>query len=369
MTAASPSFDAAGEARTVSRPSWLGRRLGGLLRWLIGVLLCLSAPTSVIVLGWLMRVMRRESAIALIRRAGGLRRAGALERLAGSSQLAGLAKPPNWFSAGAQGEGSRLARALAGLRKNIELGAATLISLCVTVLPFGLLMLLGWWAGWDNSFNKGYEQSWVGPLIAWIGIFFALVSLSYLPMGLAHQASEGRLLAFFEVRKIRRLVAYARWRYVGLAALFLVCALPIFALRSMPVFIENIYPGFTELSAEELVQFENRYRFFATIYIFAAALFLRKRAARIYAGAILRAQTAGEIWVNGTFASRLLAELAITPETKPARYPGRLKRLLLGFARVLIWFGLIVLIVVGQFFNHSWALWVSYPLIALPWLP
>ena len=369
MTAASTPMDETHAPDTAARPSWIGRVSATIWRGLIGILFCLTPLSSVVVLGWLMRMMRRESAIALIRRTAGLRRRAALERLRSSPHLAGLAKPPNWFTSGAQGEGSRLRRTFAGLRKNVELGISTIASLCVAVVPFGLLLLLGWWAGWDNSFNKGYEQAWVGPLIAWIGIFLALIALSYLPMGLAHQASEGRLRDFFEIKQVRALTAYAGWRYVGLALLYLICALPIFALRGMPVFIENAYPGFAELDAEGLVQFENRYRLLAAIYVFAAVVFLRKRAARIYAGAVLRALSAGEGWAKGTFASRLLSELAVEPKTTPVPKLGRFKRLSLSTARLSIWFGLIVLIVVGQFLNHSWVFWVSYPLIALPWLP
>jgi hypothetical protein len=369
MTAASPSIDAAQPGEAMARPSWIGRAFGATWRALFGVLFCLNPLTSVAVLGWLMRTMRRDTAIALVKRSVGLRRRAVLVRLSANPRLAGLAKPPNWFSSAPQGDGSRLQRMFGGLRKNVELGVSTIASLCVAVVPFGLLLLLGWWAGWDNSFNKGYEQAWVGPLIAWIGIFLALISLSYLPMGLAHQASEGRLRAFFEIKQVRALVAYAGWRYVGLALLYLVCALPIFALRGMPVFIENIYPGFAELDAEGLVQFENRYRLLAAIYVFAAVVFLRKRAARVYAGAMLWALAAGESWAKGTFASRLLSDLGVAPKTAPVRMPGRFKRFLLGATRVMLWFGLIVLIVVGQFLNHSWVFWVSYPLIALPWLP
>jgi hypothetical protein len=71
-------------------------------------------------------------------------------------------------------------------------------------------------------------------------------------------------------------------------------------------------------------------------------------------------------WAKGTFASRLLSELAVEPNTAPVPKPGRFKRLSLSAARLLVWFRLIV---VGQFLNHSWVFWVSYPLIALPWLP
>jgi hypothetical protein len=74
-------------------------------------------------------------------------------------------------------------------------------------------------------------------------------------------------------------------------------------------------------------------------------------------------------WAKGAIASRLLSELAFGPKTAPVRTPGGFKRLSLSAARLLVWFGLIVSIVVGQFSNRSWVFWVSYPLIALPWLP
>ena len=39
----------------------------------------------------------------------------------------------------------------------------------LTLVP-SLLMLFSWEAGWDNSFNKGYEQAAIGPTTGTLGI-------------------------------------------------------------------------------------------------------------------------------------------------------------------------------------------------------
>lgn len=343
--------------------SWFG----ALLRGLIGVLLCLTPVTGVLVLGWLMRVMAREGAVSLLGQGGQVARGDVLAGLLASQQFKPLARPPGWFRLD---EGSLIRRSLGGLWLNLTLGLKALIAAAACVLPFGLLWLLGWWAGWDNSFNKGYEQAWVGPTVGFSGVAIALFTLSYLPIALAHMALEGRMAAFFEIRRVLSLIACAGWRMWLLALATALAALPLFAYRGMPVFMEGIYPEIAQLEPDALKEFTGRYRLLGALWLFAALVWLRKRAARIYAFACRRALADDPVLMAASQAREVLRAAGALPKpSKKPRHRGPLRALVWMVAMAPLWFGLVAQIFVGQFLNHAWALWLSHPFYALPWLP
>ncbi len=245
------------------------------------------------------------------------------------------------------GSERRLRRWFGALIENARLGLAALLTIAATTLPFTVLWLLSWWGGWENSFNKGYEQAWVGPLVGLIGVVIALPLLTYLPMALAHQAAEGRMAAFFQVARVRRLIRRAGWRYVGLCLLVMLAALPLFVVKAAPTFVEGWSPGFLDRNSEEIAAFAATYRLWATVYVVLALIFLRRLTARLYGRAVVADERA--------------------PSAKP---------LLAGLGTVLrtvliwsIWLGLIAQLFVGQFVNHLWIGWLNPPLVGLPWLP
>ncbi len=135
------------------------RRLGSLWRIGVAVLLCLSPLTAILVLGWLMRTAQRD--IQARRRR--LQNPGSVPR----------PSVVNWVMA--EGPGVKgLARWTGALWQNIRHGTASLVAIAGLTLPFTVLWLFSWWGGWENSFQKGYEQSWVGPTIGLTGVVLAL---------------------------------------------------------------------------------------------------------------------------------------------------------------------------------------------------
>ena len=241
-------------------------RFFGLLRDLIvGTLLCTTPVTSVIALGWLTRRMgwaidrrwQRETA------------------------------KPGWIL-GPRGQG-RTARLLGGLGANIRTGVLTGAGLALLTLPFTLPWLGAWWAGWENSFNKGYEQADVGPVVWLAATAIALPILAHLPLALAHAASEARFGAFFEIRRIRSVAAASGWRLTWLAVLSALFCIPLFGMRAIPVFIEDIVPGFHAMGPEAQGQIAGLFTLGTAALAFTGLLFLRHRAAAIYARATPRA--------------------------------------------------------------------------------
>lgn len=307
-------------------------RVASLVRFLAGVIFCLTPITAVLVLGWLMRLMQREEALTSA-------------RLQGQSAGIRRARLPRWIMAEAQASAKGLTRWFGSLIDNARFGLAAFVTVAAGTLPFTLLWLFSWWGGWENSFNKGYEQAWVGPTVGLIGVAISLPLLARLPMALAHQAAEGRMSAFFARREVRRLIRAASWRYVLLSFLFVAAAVPLFLAKSAPVFVEQWSPSFLDRNAAEIQDFAGTYRFVWAIFLLAVLVLLRRMAARLHARAALEIlnqdkERAGSFSLGGTLQTLFLW---------------------------LIWFGLVVQIYVGQFVSHQWVSWLNHPLIELPW--
>lgn len=313
--------------RLVSRAAWLVKALT------FGPLLALTAPTSIILLGWLQRRMR----IVALRKAGL------------------PAATPGWIL-GSRGDG-RIVRWLGGLGANIREGLSAFVSLALATLPFTAIWVLAWWAGWENSFSKGYEQAFVGPMLAFFGIGLFMVLMIFIPLGLAHQAVEGRTLALFELRRVRSAYRETGWGYLALTVATVIMAMPVFAGRGLVTFAEGLYPALADMSASEASALAGRITLLKSLYVTAALIVLRNWAARIYSAAAVRAaHREPDLW-QGSVMGALSVEA-------PRRWRGG--RWLRTIMIALLWFGLAAQIFVAQFLNHAWWVWLTHPFLVLP---
>ena len=291
----------------------------------------MTPVTAVLVLGWLMRRMRWQAGVQ------------------------GAARP-TWVL-GARG--SRwLGRLAGGLARNVREGVLAGLSLFLATMPFAVIWLLSWWAGWENSFSKGYEQAWVGPSLGMTGVLVFCLTMIWLPMALAHQAVENRALALFEWRKVRSVVRHTRWDYMLFAIASVVLALPLFGHRALVVFASDLIPGFDSMTFEEVGSIAAGINVAVAGYVFVSLVILRGWSARIYARAVARALAGPE------------AELWENTQLKAAPLGGRswkLTHLVRACLLAFIWLSLTVQIFVGQFMNHDWHLWVTHPFTLLPW--
>ena len=337
-----------GLALEPNRARGLKARLSGLISILIAMGLALTPVTAVLVLGWFMRIMRREAAIALCRYGtAGKKRAAVLQSFAASSELAPLQRFPGWWR---------------GLMETLKAGIKATAALALATLPFGALLLLAWWAGWENSFNKGYEQAWVGPLLALTGALVAVVVLMHLPMALAHHAAERRVGAIWDLRVIRRLIARVRWRYLVFTAFLVLASAPVYLAQIVPTFIEGVFPDLATAGPEEIKSFAGRWHLSFTVYLVMVLLILRRWSARLYARALVASEGEGSRFVHLVFGELGLAV---------AESPGRLSHWAGLFTNILtagLWFAFIAALFVAQFANHAWWNWVNSPLIGLPWI-
>ena len=199
------------------------RRVAGTVRTIVlGALLSLTALSSVILLGWLMTLMRCRALVV------------AGQGRTGHDQ-------PRWLYGAFDAAWPK--RFAGGLGRNIARGTAAAASLAVATFPFAVLWLASWWAGWENSFNKGYEQALAGQLVGLAGIAIFVVVMVYLPMALVHQAVEQRAFSFFELRRVGSVVAHTGPAYILWSGASVLLAVPFFLSRILPAFAEGFYPG------------------------------------------------------------------------------------------------------------------------------
>ncbi|MCP5076012.1 MAG: hypothetical protein GY947_22305 [Rhodobacteraceae bacterium] len=323
-------------------------RLSGLVNIAIAMVLALTPVTAILVLGWLMRIMRRETAIALYRYgAPEKRRKLVLTRLAAAPELTHIHRFPGWWS---------------GLVETVRAGLKATVALAAATLPFGALLLLSWWAGWENSFNKGYEQAWVGPLLALLGLLLAIFVLVHLPMALAHHAAERRVGALLELRTVRQLIRRVPWRYMVFTLCMVAASAPVYLSQIVPTFIEGVFPKLATAGPEELRAFALRWHVGFSVYLVLVLLLLRRWGARLYARAVLA--NGGE---GGEFTSLVQQSLEL-PQPGKSKPVGRLARLLTSLIMAASWFGFIAALYVAQFANHAWWSWLNHPILGLPWI-
>lgn len=326
-------------AATRDRPGRLARLVALARDALVGAFLCAGPVTAVIALGWL---TRRQGHAARTR-------LGVAEDV------------PGWILGPREWRGRRtgaVARGLGGLSANIRSGLMALVALMVWTLPFTLLWLGAWWAGWENSFNKGYEQAFVGPTVFLTGAVVAAILLPALPLMLSHLAVEDRLSAAFELRRLRSVLARAGWRIPALALVVAACALPFTAARGLITTAPDWAPWIADLTPDELAGLKGRIALGLGGLAFLTAWIVRALAARIYARAA--ADAAGlrpGLW-DGALA---------TEGARPARAGSRLAAGLWYGLAMTVTLALSFQILAGQFLDHAWRRWSFHPALTLPW--
>ncbi len=381
------------EARAVA-PSrgGIGERLrtvaGALWRLGFGAFCGLSFLLSFLIVGWAQRAARRE----VLKTWWRCRRQPQTDETfvqfaEADGGTADQARWPNWFLAQRNGgwrEGSlrSIAAGLLGsLAENARLGVQATFNTAVFVLPGTLLWAVGWYAGWMNSFNKGYENYYVGMSLFGIGTALFVAAMFYVPMALARQASTGDWRSFYQFGLVRRLIRRRWLANFSLALLALALTFPLLIFKSLPVFWPQMSEALLNLSAAEQLRRLERYYYLVSVYGVSAFLILRLAAARLYARAVVDGVQAGTVTpeelADGEWqAMHRLGLLA--PLAQPARHWAwrllrwlgtRAGRITAGVATFLVWLAFVLNVMTHEFLNFHAAGrgWWNQPLIQLPW--
>ncbi len=363
---------------------------------LVGGVLCQYAFTSVLAIGWSFRLAQRAAIKRWWKVSDAPEKAATFkEQCAESGLLREYRNYPNWFvRADAVHEtraefdlSDRLRDKFRALRtggggslwQNAKLGVQGIFNVLVlTIVPL-ICWEFGWYSGWDNSFNKGYEQFSVGVTIVLIGVGLFLVAMLYLPMAQARQAVTGDWRSFYHFRTVWRLIQRRRLACFVLAGLFSLVSLPLTILRTIPLGVGNS-PEYASLTNTELLAWANTYYFYVSIAGFVGFALLRMVAARIYAGALLEAFRMGELSVADLrgIEGPVLGELGLVTQVgrekrhivieiarKAARPPWRVA---VTAGTLVVWFTFVGQNFVTEFlrFNVQRG-FINQPLVQLPW--
>lgn len=370
------------------------------LKWiwiaLIGTLFCQMALFALFVVGWAQRYMQR----CVVRRWFRIKQGKFTPRewevfVNQDAELAYLNKAPNWFwrqkgIAWPQSEpgfkgfikllGPRIAFPLHSFGKNLKLGFQAIINIWIFTLPACVLWLYAWHAGWNNSFNKIYEQAYVGPLTGILGFLLFIAAMFYVPMAHTRQAATGQWRSFFEFDLVWRIVRDRWLSVIGLAALFSLVSLPLSIMKMAPVFMMQSGSNLATMSDMELLGFLRGYYLFVGLLGFIAYVSLRVVSARIYAKGVLRCVEKGRLSIEqlAPVERRVMGRLGVIaldaqePRhviVRAGAWTGRRFFGVTGFAvLVIIWFSFVAQIFISEFFNyHPFRAWMNQPLVQLPW--
>ena len=329
------------------------------LRWgkngLLGAMASQVLPLSIVTVGWVQRLMQRET-LRTFERLG----EGSLG-LDPDPALREALSPPRWLSGGTAARGWR--RPLGGLAANVRLGLASILNTWALTLPGASLWLFSWYDGWNNSFHKGYEQAAVGPLTGLLGVALFIAAMLYVPMAQARQASTGSWRGFWDVGLVRELVRRRWWGCLRLAAAYALLGVPVVALKTAPIAFDRV-EAWASASDAELLQQLQTYFFYCGLFIFLAYVWLRRAAARLYADALCLTVRAGAVSADALgpierAALDRLGLLGVAPEpdrhmiVRAARTSTAwlLRSAAIG-AAVVVWFAFVSEIYVSEFLNH-----------------
>jgi hypothetical protein len=243
-----------------------------------------------------------------------------------------------------------------------------------------VLWLFAWFAGWNNSFNKGYELAAAGPLTGLLGVFVFIGVMFYVPLAQTRQAVTGQWRDFYDFRVVWEIVRTRRVAFLGLSLLYSALALPLMLLKTLPGFFPQINPPLADATTQQVKDILGPYFFFSALLVLPFFVLLRLVAARIYASGLLRAIRTGRLPADVLSAlerpvSRKLELLGSEPlaSRKPVRLVLRrvaadIGATLITVATGIAWFTFVAQIFIAQFFTyHPGIGWLNQPLVQLPW--
>lgn len=361
------------------------RPVAFVLKSALGVAFIQSFLFSFVVLGWLWRVTQRFVLNAWWKRSKKIPR----RELTGDSW-------PNWILA--QDPNQKLCHRLFGtLWINFKTGIQAFFNTSLILGPACALWIFSWYDGWNNSFNKGYEQAAVGPVTGLAGVSLFIAAMFYLPMAQTRHAATGDWRAFYQFRLIWTLIRRRWLESLGLAMLISALSLPIMVLKTAPGMFTAMSPdksapaengfrkmvssNFENLSPKEAAQKLKAYYFLCGLYVLPALLVMRYAAARVYASSVIHCVQSGVLPEDSLHENewRVLSRLDllfVRPQPKRNRFVGAIAWVrtkagaaAVGVAMFFVYFTLVAQVYVGEFLHkNDRALgWWNQPLVQLPY--
>jgi hypothetical protein len=389
------------DAPTYSAPVGRGLFAGAwrlivfLWKYIVGVLFCQSIAGGIMIVGWSYRLAQRSALRYWWSRSEHKQKGGRLaDHLDRYDSMHDHLHWPNWFAyqnfrqtlrrkegASAPAYAWQLLKTpFHSLGLNLKVGLQGIFNTWILTMPACILWLFAWYDGWNNSFNKGYEQAPVGPLTGILGIVLFITAMLYVPLGQARQAVTGDWRSFYHFSFIWGLVRRHWLACLILAGLTSAFFLPLTIMKTAPMFFGMKDPAFAAMTNPQALKFLNSYFFWCAFLVFPLFVLLRVLAARIYARGVLHGIQTGEISLSDLASSERaeLQRLNLIQVNPPRsrhvllRVAGSTTSLAFFsagiFAMALIWFTFVAQIFVSAFFKYDQAVeWLNQPLVQLPW--
>ncbi len=369
--------------------SAVGSGFGFILRFLAGFVCCWTPFTAPLVAGWINRYMLSSAVWVWVKRS-------TLESPKGfykSPEFADLLYWPRWTDVtsphAAAVPPSGLLRRI--LRRTVHFlrslwwqyrdGLLSLFNTWLLTLPFALVWLWMWWAGWNNTFSRGYEEEGLAPLTFIFSAFgFCLVML-YLPIAQARQAVHGTWSSFFDIRAVRTIARAVRFRLLILAVFYALGSLGLIGgTKIFPTVFEEIYKiDSGDIQAVKDMVFIHF--FFVILCFYCGLLIVKRMNARVYAIGVLKALQAKDLRPEdlSPFERTLLLEKLSFDPPKARKQKPRWVRLILWPLRkfwtftlvvltLAVWGGVAFSLYFGQFMNLSHVDWLNQPMIQMPYI-
>jgi len=355
-------------------------------KYFLGVVFMQTLLGAVLVVGWTYRLMQRAALKRWWRLSDStetfttfcLRETDTAQHVQWPNWLLG---PSAVHPSGGKVTFRRIARRMAGsLKYNLVTGFQALVNTFLLTLPAGLFWWFGWFAGWDNSFNKGYEQSFAGALIALVGIALFIAAMLYVPMAQARQAATGEMRAFFDGRVIIKLIRRSWPKLALLAGLYALAMAPMTLSRIAPVGLAQ-NPEYANMTDAAFVEYLQNFYLGLAVIILPLYILTHLVAVRIYATAVAsalkdRAITADKL---RPYEYNVLNRLDMLHEPESAKshvVVELVKKTTKPFARfafivavIILWFLVGGQVFVQQFFTYqSPRAWLNQPTIQAPWV-
>jgi len=384
------SRPASGVRPTPSKPtggllSWPGWALGWLWAFAVGAVFCTQLALSFLVLGWLGRWVRgrvlRGLYLASPRRD--------VVPLADACADLGERVPgrPHWFLRDGSSEKptartflGRLLWPVWSVGVNLQMGLKLFVGTWLVLGWACLLLFFGWEYGWEISFGKVYERSFVGASTTFLALTLCAVLLPYALLAQVHMAVTGELKSVLDHRLIRRMIRVSLVPLIALAVLLLGFGTIFEGLKSVGRLAMGNHLG-SEPTAAEIRALDGllrTYFFWSCVGLMAALLVVKGVAARIYRGALVQLLRRGEVrpdelplalrrWVVGLRLDAPATPVAPSRLWSAARFVGR------GGLRVALFLALFLFLFrghVGVFLTYDpgpASSFLNQPLVQAPW--